>query len=215
MNQRTLRQHIRDHYEAQSLPPAVMDRLIETIETADGGRRTSAGRMEPTESVVGGRRRLLRGIFSGMAALLVIGIAVGLWVGGQPGAERALAEQIAREVALNHHKAFAPEIKAGSFAELGKAMGKLDFKPVFPTRRDVRGMRLIGGRYCSIGDCVAVQATVVMPDGRRGTLYEVRPNKRLEAVEEAELVVKGLRVRLWREGGLLFVLAEPLTQTSA
>jgi len=209
MNRQTLRKHLRDYYEAQSLSDAAMGRLLETVES--GAPR----RLRPGQGVAshgdgrGGGGWLSRRAFVGMAALLVGGVAVGLWVGLPRRVETDLPRQIAREVALNHRKGFAPEVRAASFTELGAAMAKLDFQPLRPTKPGFDGLRLVGGRYCSIGDCIAVQATVTMPDGRRGTLYEVRPDARLARIGDAEFNIDGLRVRLWREGGLLLVLAEP------
>ena len=132
-----------------------------------------------------------------LAASCLIATALLLSLSAGPDAGRA----VAREIALNHAKAYPPDFVSGSYDELAGRMAKLDFRLSRPDR-DVG--TLLGARYCSLQGRVAAQLRLRDDDGRPCTLYEVRA---LDGVEPGEYSVSGLSIRLWREGDLLYGLA--------
>ena len=126
---------------------------------------------------------------------------------------------IALEVVKNHLKLKPLDVEAQSMDELRAFFTQLDFAPVdsnvLETRFGLTRQLRLGGRYCSIKGVTAAQLRYRSGDGT-STLYEVAYDPvtfgAIPSVERgeppSELIVKGLRVSLWVEKGLLMVLVE-------
>ncbi len=133
-----------------------------------------------------------------------------------------IRERIAMEVATNHIKLKPLEIETSSIDDIRGYFKKLDFMPVNSRLVDQFGLELIGGRYCSLQGITAAQLRVKKPGSNTvQTLYqtEYRKNvfKDMPALEDGdtpvEIYVKGLKVKIWVEKGLLFALTDvPETQ---
>ncbi len=126
---------------------------------------------------------------------------------------------IALEVVKNHLKLKPLDVEAQSMDELQAFFTQLDFAPVdstvLETRFGLSRQLRLGGRYCSIKGVTAAQLRYRAGEGT-STLYEVAYDPAtfgsIPSVERgeapSELLVKGLRVSLWVEKGLLMVLVE-------
>ncbi|MEM6797139.1 MAG: hypothetical protein AAF725_24415 [Acidobacteriota bacterium] len=180
-------QQVREFYSRQALPEA---RAREMLAHAKERRRVR-------------RSRLLGGV---AAALLVALVAA--WGSALFTASR-LADRAAAEVAMNHRKDLGVEVVAGDYAELGTLLDKLPFALERPESRALRGYRLVGGRYCSIQAQLAAQLKVFDPEsGEHATLYVTRLTESLGPLEGVSREVEGVSIDMWRQGGLLFALAE-------
>lgn len=203
MKAASLRDHLKEYYAGQTLPPATLERLRSLAEVS-GRRRRSGGRLIE-------RQWSRRPVAVAVAGLVVGGFAVviGPLVSHRIGDGEALARGICREVALNHSKQLAIEFPATDYDGLRRAMGKLDFVLVRPSEPVVAKLRVVGARYCSIQGRIAAQIHLEDERGRPHTLYETPLSGELEAVPERSMEVAGARIRLWREAGLLLGLALP------
>ncbi len=146
------------------------------------------------------------------AALVVVAAVVVIVVMFQldrsPESVAFLSEQVAAEIALNHGKQLAIEVPADSFGELAAAMPKLGFAPIRAQQLPKSCYALVGARYCSIGGSIAVQVRLIH-EGRAYTLYQWREDSAFALMRESSIDVEGVRVVLWREGGLIMGLAGP------
>ncbi|HVR45007.1 MAG TPA: hypothetical protein VMS56_16370 [Thermoanaerobaculia bacterium] len=190
---------IRRHYGEQRLRPEARAHLERAMRTGGALRRA-------------GWWWWLR---TAAAAVFVIGATMGaLWMvvfrGSAPAAPGELALAVARQAALEHNTPQELEFRVERTAELRGAMKSLDFTPVEPERISAMNMRVVGARYATIEGVLAAEIRYVEPDGHPCTLYLVRPVERLARIRESEHVVDGVQVTLWREKGLLMILARPL-----
>ena len=178
-----LDRQVRDFYGRQRLDPAQLRALREHATQARPVRRRARW---------------------AVAVALVLALGGTLWA--VRASESRWAYRVAEEIALNHVKVLTPEVRATSYPALADAMPKLGFRPVAPTRVEGTGLRLVGGRYCSVGGDIAVQARLVDGDGRTATLYQFSPD---DGGLDGDVVIEvdGVEVTLWREGDLLLGLA--------
>ena len=178
-----LRRALRDHYDAQSMRPETLARLT---------------------SVAAPRRRVLAWS-AGIAAVLLAGFGL-LFLSSE---NDALADTIAREVAIGHNKNYAPDV-ALSFPAVCGEMKKLEFTMCDPGKV-VAGCETQGARYCSIQGQPAAQIKVVK-QGRRSTIYQCKDDPLFDEIENGEVrVVDGVEVRMSRENGLLICVATNVT----
>jgi len=126
-------------------------------------------------------------------------------------------ERIAMEVVTNHIKLKPLEIETSSIDDIRGYFKKLDFMPVNSRLVDQFGLEIIGGRYCSLQGITAAQLRVKKPGTNTvQTLYqtEYRKNvfKDMPVLEDGDAPVdvymKGVKVRIWVEKGLLFALTD-------
>ena len=129
---------------------------------------------------------------------------------------RVLLKAIAVEVANNHLKLKPLEIESRSLNEVLSYFDRLEFQLLESSRiTENAGDQLLGGRYCSIQGIDAAQLRVASADGELSTWYEATlPAEKLEQIPDinqgeipAEYAIKGLRVRIWREQGVVFARA--------
>lgn len=152
------------------------------------------------------------------AATLVIAISVLFLWQKQAVMNRDYSYDIALEVVNNHIKLKHLDIETNSINEIRRFFSQLDFSPIdsnlLKTRADFSEQTMLGGRYCSIKGMTAAQLRYRQADDRPTTLYEVSYNPKIfgkipeldKGEKPKELVVKGLRVSLWVEKGLLLAL---------
>ena len=89
-------------------------------------------------------------------------------------------------------------------------MKSLDFAPVEPDMMVRMNMHIVGARYTTLEGVIAAQILYLDPKGEPCTLYLARPVEKLSGIPAGEHDVDGLRVSVWREKGLLMVLARPM-----
>lgn len=156
--------------------------------------------------------------YQAMAAcgLLLVGVFL-LWQNLGP-ARGDYSRHIALEVIDNHLKLKPLDVAAGSMDEVRDFFTQLDFSPLAPdlleSRFGLAQSSMLGGRYCSIKGVSAAQLRYQRGGGDLSTLYEVAYDPEVfgfvPSVDRGEapreLLLKGLKVNLWVEKGLLMVL---------
>jgi len=191
-------------YGHQSLSPAGISGLKSRIEQGGGSDVIDSRRP---------RRNALLAIAASFTIVMVGVFLAARWRNVSP-AESPVAHAAAREVAFQHQKQFSLDYLAGTMEQLSREMTKLDFNPVLPARmRD--GPRLVGARYCAVRGQIAAQFRFTDAQGRPCTLYQTLCKGEFADLPAAQFDVDGTRVELWREAGLLMVLAmsdQPLEQ---
>lgn len=131
--------------------------------------------------------------------------------------QTGIQEKIAMEVVANHIKLKPLEIETSSLEGIRGYFKKLDFVPVNSQLVSQRGLVLIGGRYCSLQGNIAAQLRVKKPGTANvQTLYQTEYKKdvfeNMPTLEEGDkpvdIYVKGVKVTIWVEKGLLFALTD-------
>ena len=178
---------IKSYYQAQALSKEQLNRLM-------GYQRLP--RKQPSKS---GWVAL-----SGLAASFVL--MIGLFWGGY--FQSSLSQSVAKEIAMNHIKQMEVEYKGSRFAELAQQMKQLDFQLHLPGELPISEFRLVGARYCSIQGQIAAQIIIKDADNRLYTLYQTQFRESLQGLTQAELIVDGVKVTIWNEGGVLFGFAQ-------
>jgi len=131
--------------------------------------------------------------------------------------QSGIQEKIAMEVVANHIKLKPLEIETSSIEEIRRYFKKLDFVPASSQLVSQLGLELVGGRYCSLQGNIAAQLRVRKP-GTNGvqTLYQTEYRKNVfedmptleDGDKPIEIYVKGVKVIIWVEKGLLFALTD-------
>jgi len=131
--------------------------------------------------------------------------------------QSGIQQKIAMEVVANHIKLKPLEIETSSIEGIRSYFKKLDFVPVNSQLVNQLGLELVGGRYCSLQGNVAAQLRVRKPGTNAvQTLYQTEYRKdvfeNMPTLEEGDkpvdIHVKGVKVKIWVERGLLFALTE-------
>jgi anti-sigma factor RsiW len=159
-----------------------------------------------------------------IAAVILVSIAVG-WLGGTVFDARQtdrLLNDIATEVIANHLKLKPLDVRGSDLANVLAYFDRLDFQPLGSSRIAAGpGDSLEGGRYCSVQGIAAAQLRVSHGDGALSTWYVASlPPEQMVRIPDptrgdppAEVLLKGVRVSLWQEHGLLYVEARPAAST--
>jgi hypothetical protein len=194
MSGRTIDDQIRDHYLAQAPRPEALAHLEQVLAGTAPARPDRRGWAVAAAAAI-------------VAALLAVA-----WPAVRPASPSSaeLAAAVARQAAAGHNEKAELELRAHDFAELRVRMKSLDFAPVEPRTVREMSMRLVGARYAILGGAIAAQIVYLDAYGVPCTLYEARPVDRLANVPAGDHQIDGLEVTVWREKGLLMVLARPL-----
>ena len=206
MSRETLSEHLRRYYVEAELPAGTLERLARLAAArADARPERRGGAFRPPSPALA---------VAVLAASVVLAL-VGIWLLRAPAAGHVLqADAIAAEIALNHSKNLAIEFPAKGYAELREQMDKLDFTLRPPGLPGLRGLRIVGGRYCSIQGHLAAQIKLEDDAGRRVTLYQTRFADGFAGLPEGDRELEGLRIRIWRDGDLLLGIARPTPDSS-
>ena len=126
-------------------------------------------------------------------------------------------QRIALEVASHHIKLKPLDVETNSIEGIRRYFKTLDFLPVNSSLVNDAGLELIGGRYCSLQGISAAQLRVKKPGSNVvQMLYQAEYRKDVfdnmpqleEGESPVEVFVKGIKVKIWVEKGLLFVLSD-------
>lgn len=129
----------------------------------------------------------------------------------------SIEQRIAEEVAANHLKLKPLEVKGNTLHAISGYFKQLNFSPVQPLSLQFSKQNLLGARYCSIQGITALQLRMVNPISQKvQTLYETDYDKQVfknfpkteQGSQPITLYVKGMKVDMWVEKGLLFALIE-------
>jgi len=205
MNRKSLRAHLANHYEAQTMSADRVDAIVAMAR--DGA---------PADAPPPIRAWWARPAMIAAAAVVLLTVTVGLVLtanSGSPPESIVLAEQVSRQIKMFHDRDLTLDVTTDDFATLVAAMDQLEFTPYKPAVINDRGLRLVGARYCGMHGCPAVQMRLVDDQGRQYTLYQVRPDDELKAVARRTVAVDDVPVMLWQEKGLLIGLAGPTGPT--
>ena len=199
MEPRRIDDQIRDYYRGHRLSDDARARMKAALRT--GAVETNGSRWWWTRVAI--------------AAVLLISVtAIALWFavlrGPAPASPQELASIVVQTAAVGHNEQQELEFRVSRTAALREAMKSLDFTPVEPEMMAKMNMRVVGARYTTIEGVMAAQILYVGPNGEPCTLYELRPVQKLARIPSGEHDVDGLRVSVWREKGLLMVLARPV-----
>lgn len=185
-----LKEKIQNYYRKFRLSPEQLDHLIQL--------QKKRGRRDPVSL-------LFKISFAALAASVFL-LSLYLFK-----SDELFTEKIAKEVAYNHNKNMPMEIQTSSLDQIENYLSKLDFKLIRSERFTKPKWEIVGGRYCSIqGRLAALIKIVNKAEGTLYTLYQVPYFKGLDTVSTLplETYIDGIRVKIWREKGLLFALAE-------
>jgi len=202
-------QRVRDYYNNLSLPQDKLELLLK-IEPATQSEVVQHG-LEPLarKSASLGQRlyRLnpVRWLPAGIACAFVL--AAALWIQhSSTDSERML--RTVREVAMNHTTRLDPEYHGETLAMLDNSMQQLPFNLVLPEAID-DAYTLVGSRYCSIGGVLAAHVRLKSSvSGKPMSLFVTSNSDELEDIRSQSITHEGIDVEFWREGGLLFALAQ-------
>lgn len=145
--------------------------------------------------------------YAAFAAVMML-----LVIGGLLGVQRYNKQQhvqaVAAEIALNHAKRFNTEFTSPNIANLSSQMYLLDFSPVHPQRLSLDSFNMLGARYCTIEESIAVQIHLEDEYEQAYTLYEFRdPSPFMDGKEEV-IQIDSIQVTLWKEGEVIMGLAQ-------
>lgn len=198
MKPQTIEDQIRQYYEAHRLSDEARARLKATLRSNVAAQRPHRSWSKTAIA----------------ASFLVALLTAALWVTSfrQAGSEspQRFATAIAQQAALGHNERLELEFRATRTSELREAMKSLDFTPVEPAIMAGMNMHLVGARYTTLGGVIAAQILYTNPQGEPCTLIQARPVARLARLGNGDHDVDGLRISVWREKGLLMVLARPI-----
>jgi hypothetical protein len=190
---------IREYYQGQRLSEEARARLKAVLNDCAAARESSRWRWIKTGIVAAF-------VIAVTAAILLLAV----FRGYGPESPPKLAAAVAQHAATGHNERQELEFRVSRTSELRQAMKSLDFTPVEPAMFTGMKMRIVGARYTTVEGVMAAQILYVDPKGERCTLFELRPVAPLARVPNGEHDVDGLRVSVWREKGLLMMLARPV-----
>ena len=204
-------QAVADHYASKSLDADTLAALRDQIgavsthepapdaDPARATRTSPAPDREPARPAVRARTRWL----AGAVGLAVLAVAFLAWP--QPALS---GDQLAREIASSHVMGLKPDIEAGSFDEARDRLDKLDFAAVRPSEDVMPEFTLTGARYTRLGGEMGAEFQIQDALGRPCTLFQVPDDAAFREIQDTVYEIDGVRVKVWREAGLLMGLAE-------
>lgn len=156
--------------------------------------------------------------FSAVAASCLLVVSLFIWQNANP----QYSQEIALEVAENHLKLMPMDVKTQSMGDIRQYFTRINFSPVISSLMETEfalpEKMMIGGRYCSIKGVTATQLRFRGTDSQLRTFYEVGYDKarygHIPDIDKGEtpqdVMVKGLKVTLWVEKGLLMALVNDM-----
>lgn len=142
----------------------------------------------------------------GLAAALLIMTGFAFW--NSQKSEHDSVDTIVQVVASSHQKNLAPDIATHDYLELQRQLSNASFSVIPPTRQLREDYRLVGGRYCSLGTCFAIQLRLQdKSTGELLTLYVAKLDSTLRKASQEIRTLEGVQVKVWKDNSRLFALA--------
>lgn len=194
-----LKQSVREHLDSYSLSEEQLNKLESLA--------------EQNKPVTKHRVSIYPFTMAGAVAVFLLVFFLTPYLQNQSG----IQEKIAMEVVANHIKLKPLEIETSSIEAIRSYFKKLDFVPVNSQLVSQLGLELIGGRYCSLQGNISAQLRVrKFGTNNVQTLYQTEYRKdvfgNMPTLEEGDkpvdIYVKGVKVTIWVEKGLLFALTD-------
>jgi len=212
----TLKQGVSSHYRDKKLSETQLEKLQQLQAEAD--KATKQAKYSWFESSRQWVSKLLDYFYRGDKAtslklswsISALAVAFVLVIGIKASLLPSLDEKVVREIAYNHNKQAAMEIKSAALADIGNYLNKLDFSLINSERFSSPEWQLLGGRYCSIQGHLAAQLRIRNNEtGKEMTLYQTQLPKQSPAISDGHLGYDaGVKVELWSEKGLVLGLAQ-------
>lgn len=116
---------------------------------------------------------------------------------------------ISKDIAYNHNSQMQMEILSPELRTVQGRLNKLGFQLVSSSKFEKGKWQLIGGRYCNINGKIAAQMKLRNSESKAiYTFYQAKvPNEFTSTLNDNETAIDGVKVKLWREKGLLMGLA--------
>ncbi len=194
-----LKQSVQQHLESYALT----DDQLQKLESLSPQREPACTQKKSTFAFVS---------IAAVAAFLLVFLLTPLVI------ERGnVQERIALEVVTNHLKLKPMEIETSNIEEIRNYFTKLDFLPMNSRLVSDLGLELMGARYCSLQGITAAQFILKKPSSNIiQSLYQTEFRKdifeNMPLLEEGEapvtIYVKGMKVKIWVEKGLLFAMTD-------
>lgn len=192
-----LKQSVQDYLQSKQLTDTQLAELETRMQAAASKKSSSASLLK----------------FNMAAVVLIIALVSSLFWGLSIDNRANVAELIAEEVAYNHLKLKPMEVSSNSLNDVRNYFSKLDFSLSESKFVADEGLKLLGGRYCSIQGEAAAQ--LHMQDKNTGDIqmvYQAPYNKELfrdlPKLQEGQVPVRhfvnGIAVDVWVEKGILF-----------
>ncbi len=218
---------IREYYEKLSMPQERLDSLLKP-DVLEASTETTKHQAQPrwhrlrdatSGGFMGGIERRLGDGKAGLRrylewnALVTVAMAAALFIVASQwissgNAEFEHTQRTVREVAMNHTTRLEPEFRGDTLVKLDNSMQQLPFELSLPA--DIHdGYELIGSRYCSLGGELAAHVRLKnASSGKLMSLFVTSNGAALKNVSTEQTTVEGVKVELWREGGLFFAKAQ-------
>lgn len=152
----------------------------------------------------------------GMAAALVILLSIWQPIFSVQNNKTDFLLRVSEEVVTNHTRVKPLDVTSSSFDLVQKSLPMLDFSLQQSALLADKGLKLVGGRYCTLQGVIATQLVFEDALGNRVTLYQASYDAsrfgdvpQLTAKQSPATVVKqGLKINIWQESGVIIALAQ-------
>ena len=197
----SLEKRIKQYYKQQDLP---LDALVDLKQTI-GQPLPKQAQSQPRPW------RRVQPLMGPIGYLVAIAICIGIAafiLHTQMNNQRLTL--VAAEIALNHADQFDTEFSTPNIVGLANLMPLLDFAPVHPARIQLNTYNIIGARYCTIDNAIAVQVRLEDSALHAYTLYEFKTPTSLQIADETVIDIGDIQVALWHEGDVTMGMAHRL-----
>ncbi|MFT5085035.1 MAG: hypothetical protein ACI9Y1_003092 [Lentisphaeria bacterium] len=212
--QKTLKLAAQDFLNQEKLNDEKLEYFENILRSQEIEKNTESEKEQPQNTKV---KTITSRVWAGLAATIMVGFMghyVTLFSSGD------MSQAIVNEVAMNHIKMKPLEINTKSIDELRRYFTALDFSLAHSSIFKQPLTNMLGGRYCSIQGITAAQLRYQTADGQKSTLYEApyyeETHGSIPNIDKNETpintFIKGLKVTLWVEKGILMASTEELKE---
>ncbi|WDE09050.1 hypothetical protein SG34_030205 [Thalassomonas viridans] len=209
-----LKQELSNHYRDKQLSGEQLEKLHRLQANAGKAHMTGQGKASWLQRLSKFLDRFYEGDKASSLKLSwsISALAVGfvLVLGIRAGLAPSQDEKVVSEIAYNHNKQAAMEVKSAALSDVSNYLSKLDFSLINSERFASPEWQLLGGRYCSIQGSLAAQLRIRNTQtGKVMTLYQTKLPQYSPAIGDTHLGYDaGVKVELWSEKGLILGLAQ-------
>ena len=179
-----LKKQLHEHYDDQNLSELQLDKLQNL--SVDTNKSTMKSLLAIAAS-----------------ALLAVSIYIVNFTGLNYG-------DISKEIAYNHNSQMQMEVFSESIDDIQSHLNRLGFSLIESAFLIGDNWELVGGRYCSISGKIAAQLQIKNLDTSKiYTFYQAKlPDQFFNLIQDKQISVDGVNVKIWQENGLLMGLAK-------
>ena len=130
----------------------------------------------------------------------------------------AVQTRIVNEILTNHLNDKPLDLTTDSIEDINRFFVRLDFVPFLSAQVNAADLKPLGARYCTLQGVIALQLKLIAADGSLVTYYQSRFDKRYfgelpdidKGAEPGVVYERGVKLRIWRERGVVNALAQPV-----